>query len=92
MKPLNQPIILRAKVFLSVLAFVSVSMNIQSGFAQSKEKIHIGFIYPLSTNGTHAILDTNTLSLHALVGVSAEERGFAASGLTNVVRNNTHGY
>ena len=82
--------LLKTKVFTGVLALITV-INMQSGTAQTKDKIHVGFVYPLSTNGTHAPLDTNTLSLHVLAGVSAEERGLALSGFTNVVRNNTRG-
>lgn len=63
-------------------------------FAQERNshKLHFGFIYPLSTNGTHAPLDTNTLSIHLLAGVSAAERGASFAGLTNIVRNDTKGF
>ena len=54
-------------------------------------KIHIGLIYPISTNGTHAPSDTNNLSLHLLAGVSASEQGATFAGLANVVRNNSRG-
>ncbi|HEY0055681.1 MAG TPA: hypothetical protein VGB63_10015 [Pedobacter sp.] len=82
----------RATVIICGFALITI-FNPNSAAAQTKEqsKIHIGFIYPLSTNGTHAPLDTNTLSLHVLAGVSAEEKGLAFSGLTNVVRNNARG-
>jgi len=54
-------------------------------------KAHFGFIYPLSTNGTHAPLDTNNLSIHLLAGVSSVEKGFSYAGLSNVVRNESYG-
>ena len=54
-------------------------------------KIHIGFIYPLSSNGTHAPLDTNKLSLHLLAGVSSVEKGFSFAGFSNIVRNEATG-
>lgn len=54
-------------------------------------KLHFGFIYPLSTNGTHAPLDTNSFSFHLLAGVSAAERGFSFAGLSNIVRNDAEG-
>lgn len=54
-------------------------------------KIHVGLIYPLSTNGTHAPKDTNNLSIHLLAGVSASENGPAFAGLANVIRNNSKG-
>lgn len=54
-------------------------------------KTHIGLIYPISSNGTHAPLDTNNLSIHLLAGISAEEKGLSFAGFSNVVRGNTHG-
>lgn len=54
-------------------------------------KAHFGLIYPLSTNGTHAPLDTNNLSIHLLAGVSSVEKGFSYAGLSNVVRNESYG-
>ena len=70
--------------------FISSGLN---GFAQSNgaEKIHIGFVYPLSSNGTHAPLDTNKLSLHLLAGVSSVEKGFSFAGFSNIVRNEATG-
>jgi len=54
-------------------------------------KAHFGLIYPLSTNGTHAPLDTNNLSIHLLAGISSVEKGFSYAGLSNVVRNESYG-
>jgi hypothetical protein len=54
-------------------------------------KVNFGLIYPLSTNGTHAPLDTNNLSIHLLAGVSSVEKGSSFSGLSNVVRHETKG-
>lgn len=55
------------------------------------EKIHIGIVYPISTNGMSAPADTNNLSLHLIAGVSAEEKGLAFAGFSNVVRHNLTG-
>lgn len=62
-------------------------------FAQSNtsEKIHIGLVYPLSSNGTHAPLDTNKLSFHLLAGVSSVETGFSFAGFSNIIRNEARG-
>ncbi|ALL05799.1 hypothetical protein AQ505_10030 [Pedobacter sp. PACM 27299] len=70
--------------------FLSSDTN---AFAQSSgsEKIHIGLVYPLSSNGTHAPLDTNKLSFHLLAGVSSVEKGFSFAGLSNIVRNEATG-
>jgi hypothetical protein len=63
-------------------------------FGQNKVpgKIHFGFVYPLSTNGTHAPLDTNNLSIHLLAGVSASEQGASFAGLSSIVRNDAKGF
>lgn len=77
----------KAMIILSLLLLISVN-----SFAQnSSEKIHIGLIYPLSSNGTHAPLDTNRFSLNLLGGVSAAEHGFTFAGLFNVVKQDTRG-
>ncbi|MCX2449895.1 hypothetical protein OQX61_01310 [Pedobacter sp. PLR] len=55
------------------------------------EKIHIGLVYPLSSNGKHAPLDTNNLSIHLLAGVSSVEKGFTFAGFSNIVRNEATG-
>lgn len=55
------------------------------------DKIHIGIVYPISTNGMNAPADTNNLSIHLIAGVSAEEEGLAFAGLSTVVRHNLTG-
>ena len=52
---------------------------------------HVGFIYPLSTNGTDAPECTNRFSFHVLSGVSRNETAFCLSGISGVVRQNAHG-
>ncbi len=52
---------------------------------------HIGFIYPISTNGLDAKEYTNIFSFHALAGVSGGEKAFCLSGLTSVIKNNATG-
>ncbi|WP_316814923.1 hypothetical protein [Pedobacter nyackensis] len=78
-------------ITLSVVLALLLSVVTKSSAQNKTHKLHFGFIYPLSTNGTHAPLDTNTFSFHLLAGVSAAERGFSFAGLTNVVRNNAKG-
>jgi hypothetical protein len=75
---------------LGLAILLSTGLN---GFAQEgkKGKVNIGFVYPISTNGTHAALDTNVLSLNALVGVSAAEKGVSFAGLSNIIRKNASG-
>ncbi|RQO29707.1 hypothetical protein DBR32_15335 [Taibaiella sp. KBW10] len=59
--------------------------------AQEHQKIHIGLVYPLSTNGMKAAQVGNSFSLHALAGVSAYERGVAVSGLATIVKGTEEG-
>lgn len=74
---------LKKIAFASSLTAVSLSSDAQIVVA---EKVNIGIIYPISTNGTHAAADTNLLSLNLIAGVSAGEKGLAFAGLSNVVR------
>ncbi len=52
---------------------------------------HVGFIYPLSTNGTDAPECTNRFSFHILSGVSRNETSFCLSGISSVVRQDASG-
>lgn len=52
---------------------------------------HVGFIFPLSTNGTEAPQQTNAFSFHILAGVSNQENAFCLSGISSVVRSNANG-
>ncbi|MBB5634884.1 hypothetical protein HDE68_000769 [Pedobacter cryoconitis] len=61
-------------------------------YAQNKpSRTHIGLIYPLSSNGRHAPLDSNTFSFNLLAGVSAAEDGFTLAGLTNIIHHTSKG-
>ncbi|MBC7914813.1 MAG: hypothetical protein H7Y07_11905 [Pyrinomonadaceae bacterium] len=77
--------------FKILLAFIIFPVWIVKAQTIQPDKVHVGFIYPLSTNGTHAPADTNSFSMHVLAGVSAQENGLAFAGLTNVVRNDLNG-
>lgn len=52
---------------------------------------HIGFIYPISSNGKQAASITNRFSLHVIAGLSKGETGVAIAGVANVVKENAHG-
>lgn len=56
-----------------------------------KRPVHVGFFYPLSTNGLQAAHIQNGFSLHALVGVSNSEQSCVISGLASIVKNDAHG-
>jgi len=52
---------------------------------------HVGFIYPLSTNGLEAAACTNGFSLHVLAGVSRNEQAFCLSGIASIVKEHAAG-
>lgn len=80
-------------VFKMATCLLLLSAGTKSlGQQNTTRKLHIGFIYPISSNGTHAGLDTNHFSFHLLAGVSAAERGASFAGLSNIVRNDTKGF
>lgn len=56
-----------------------------------KQPAHIGFIYPISSNGVKAAEYTNTFSMHALGGVSRCETGVAMAGLFLVIKDSARG-
>lgn len=61
-------------------------------YAQNKpSRTHIGLVYPLSSNGRHAPLDSNTFSFNLIAGVSAAEDGFTLAGLTNIIHHTSKG-
>ncbi len=62
-----------------------------SSYAQLKRPAHIGFIYPISSNGLNAAEYSNHFSLHALVGISKEETGVCISGISSIIKNNSTG-
>lgn len=76
------------KLITSILLLAGLNSGAQN---QIPGKVHFGLVYPLSTNGTHAPLDTNNFSVNLIGGVSAAERGAAFAGISNVVFNNVKG-
>lgn len=81
--------VLNAKALL--LALVLTGASIAKAQQTSTTKINVGLIYPLSSNGRNAPLDTNSLSINLLAGVSSVEKGVAFAGISNIVRNDTYG-
>lgn len=59
--------------------------------ADSVRNIHVGLIYPVSSNGTKAAEYTNKFSLHGIAGVSKNETGVAISGAALHVKENVSG-
>jgi hypothetical protein len=77
----------------SIITALLVSVTATVSFAQQqlRSNTHIGFVYPLSTNGVKAPEYDNMVSLHALAGVSHAELAFCASGVASVVRDSARG-
>lgn len=78
------------RISFIILVLFLISFNT---FAQSEQsqKIHIGLLYPLSTNGTNAGNISNDFSLHAITGLSKDENHLAIYGFAGVVKNNVNG-
>lgn len=86
---MNIKLLITTSVLIATGLAISIGANAQN---QMPGKMHIGIVYPLSTNGTHAPLDTNNLSFNLIGGVSAAERGLAFAGLSNVVLHDSKGF
>lgn len=81
--------------FLSAAAVAiisSFSAFAQQDTATKKSNIHIGFIYPISSNGTMAKEYTNAVSIHAIAGISKAEESFCGAGVANVVLEDARGF
>ncbi|WP_153799914.1 hypothetical protein [Foetidibacter luteolus] len=57
-----------------------------------KSNVHIGFIYPISSNGSKAGEYTNKFSLHAIAGLSKNETGVALAGFSNIIKDSAKGF
>jgi hypothetical protein len=80
------------KLRTSIIAAFFVLVSIVT-FAQhdSTSRIHIGFVYPVSSNGKHAAEYSNWFSLHAIGGLSKSETGFTLSSVFSVIKENAGG-
>ncbi len=78
------------KMLIAFLALMALYLDSKAQVVIA-DKVNIGLIYPVSTNGTHAAADTNVFSFNLLAGVSAAEEGFTFAGFSNVVRHDAKG-
>jgi hypothetical protein len=76
--------------FLVFFCFIVVA-SAQEEARSMKRPAHVGFIFPLSTNGIEAPECDNGFSLHAIAGVSRRERAFCVSGIASIVKQDAHG-
>ncbi len=92
---MQRVVIPNAGIMIIKIRTICTAMLLSSSslFAQPalKPNVHIGFIYPLSTNWIYAGEQTNLLSFHAIAGVSASEQAFCGSGVSNIIRRNANG-
>ncbi|WP_138484193.1 hypothetical protein [Dyadobacter bucti] len=77
------------KAFFTALFLFACTLS--SSAQDTTAAVHIGFIYPVSSNGKSAASYTNRFSLHAIAGLSKNETAFALSGVANVIRQNAAG-
>lgn len=74
-----------------ILASILLCSHIAQAQNDSNSKFHIGFVYPLSSNGQDAQRYSNDASFHLLGGVSAKENAFCFSGLSNLIVHRAKG-
>lgn len=91
MKTIKNLIGKKVKATLLITATVICGLTATAQDSIKTAPIHIGFSYPLSTNGIHAHEYANDVSLHCLIGVSKQENAFAAAGISNIILQNAHG-
>lgn len=76
------------QVMLAITLLLTGSFKL---FAQEDSPAHVGIIYPLSTQGGKAAEYRNTISLHAIAGLSGGEKAFALYGVAGIVKGNVSG-
>tara|TARA_R110002111_G_scaffold81128_6_gene128241 strand:+ start:270 stop:1409 length:1140 start_codon:yes stop_codon:yes gene_type:complete len=83
--------IYNSKIKTISLLFLLVCSTLFNSYAQNERPAHLGFIYPISTNGLDAAKFSNNLSIHALAGLSGGENGLSIYGLAGMVQGNATG-
>jgi hypothetical protein len=81
------------KQIVSLLLFSFLLFFAGKSFGQndSIRPVHVGLIYPLSSNGVQAAKYTNRFSLHAVAGLSRNETSVAIAGAANVIKQDASG-
>jgi hypothetical protein len=74
-------------------ALLFIAFSSQTILAQdSLRTFNVGFLYPLSNQGSASGKYSYLFSLHAIAGVSKGERAFAAAGIANIVHKDAAGF
>lgn len=76
-----------------ILIVVTILSLASTTFAQAPltSPAHIGFVYPLSSNGKNAAAYTNHFSLNIIAGLSKAETGVAIAGISNIIKDSAGG-
>ncbi|MCF0070976.1 hypothetical protein LZD49_10870 [Dyadobacter sp. CY261] len=77
--------------FIAIIILLTAFSGSAIAQRDSSAAVHIGFIYPVSSNGKQAASITNRFSLHAIAGLSKAETGAAIAGVANIVKQNVSG-
>jgi len=85
----NNPLI-SVRLLASTLWMVMLSMHVAAQHGKTNHA-HVGILYPLSTNGKTACLDTNKFSLHLVAGISQQENTLLIAGVSGIVKGNAYG-
>jgi hypothetical protein len=75
-----------------LLPILLLSANIAQGQNDSTSRFHIGFVYPLSSNGQNAQNFSNDASFHLIGGISANENAFCFSGISSIIQHDANGF
>lgn len=79
--------------FMRAAMTIVIGLSTLNVFSQEKESgVHVGVVYPISSQGTSSKNCSNKFSLNMLVGISREETAFAVSGLANTIRQRASGF
>ncbi|WP_028298550.1 hypothetical protein [Olivibacter sitiensis] len=73
------------------LGLLFSAMLLPQSKGQENRIVHLGLLYPLSTNGTQALQLSNTFSFHAIGGLSAGEKALALYGVAGIIKGPAQG-
>lgn len=77
---------------IAIVAIFVLTQHSSSAVAQIKENsAHVGLIYPLSNHWLQAKEYSNVFSLHALAGVSKNEKAISIAGVANIIKGEAKG-
>ncbi len=79
------------RFLLAVILVFGYSISSNAQLMVANKRVHIGLLYPISSNGTNAGEYTNSFSLNAIAGYSKNETCFTLSGISNLIRDSANG-